>query len=37
MITRATAFTTMFACADTPSAAVDVMVGTMHGADIGAM
>lgn len=37
MITRATAFTTMIACADLPSAAVDVMVGTMHGADIGVM
>ena len=37
MIIRATTVTTMLAFADTPSAAVDVMVGTMHGADIGAM
>jgi hypothetical protein len=36
MITCAITVTTMLAFADMPSAAVDVMVGTMHGADIGA-
>ena len=36
MITCATIVTTMIARADTPSATVDGMVGTMHGADIGA-
>ena len=37
MITRATAFTITLACADTPSATVDDMVGMIRGADIGAM
>ena len=37
MITCATTITTMIAIADLPSATVEVMVGTMHGADIGAM
>ena len=36
MITCATTVTTMIARADMPSATVDGMVGTMHGADIGA-
>ena len=37
MITRAITVTAMLAFADTPSATADVMAGTMHGADIGAM
>ena len=37
MITRACTLTTTCARADQPSAMAAVMVGTMHGADIGAM
>ena len=36
MITRAR-LNMIATCADLPSAFVDVMVGTSHGADIGAM
>ena len=37
MITCAATATMIRTRADTPSAAADVMVGTMRGADIGAM
>jgi hypothetical protein len=38
MITRATSISSVTVpCADMPSAAFDVTVATMHGADIGAL